>query len=43
MKNVYLIAFVFAVALGLFLYVRFKIIFFLFIPPLFVYLFRNRN
>jgi len=43
MNKYYLLAFIFAIALGLFLYVRFGIILILFLPPLFVYVFNKYN
>jgi len=36
-------ALIFAVALGLFLYLRFRIIFVLFLPPLFLYFFSKNS
>ena len=38
MKNTYILALIFSLALGYFLYVYFGIIFIVFIPPVFVYL-----
>ena len=43
MKNTYILALIFSLALGYFLYVYFGIIFIVFIPPVFVYLFNKYN
>ena len=43
MKNTYILALIFSLALGYFLYVYFGIIFIVFIPPVFVYLFNKNN
>ena len=43
MKNTYILALIFSLALGYFLYVYFGIIFIFFIPPVFVYLFNKYN
>jgi hypothetical protein len=41
MKNTYMLALIFSLALGYFLYVYFGIIFIVFIPPVFLYLFKK--
>ncbi len=41
MKKNTLLALIFALTLGLFLYVAFGIVFILFLPPFFFYLFNN--
>ena len=41
MRNTYLLALIFSLALGYFLYVYFGIIFIVFIPPVFLYLFNK--
>jgi len=43
MKKTYALALFFSLALGCFLYVYFGIVFIVFVPPLFVYLFNNYN
>ena len=43
MKNTYILALIFSLALGYFLYIYFGVIFIVFIPPVFVYLFNKYN